>query len=231
MKTLLLLSMIFLSMIFTISCGGSEDSTKTVCEIGKTSECPCEGNLKGIQVCSNDGKSWGECSCPDPKLKAADVAGTWYDENKDITENSCNLSEHFQEEIKKRSYYKIEDDNTNIELFACKDSTCAEKESGGVYSFKSSIKMNLPNDVMDLGELFEEPELDCKINFKKEVNFVFTDANNGKISSKIITTYEGTDCTEIKAKAEQSDKAEAKDFLKLLNDSCTIKTKADIKKQ
>ncbi len=230
MKTIFTMLLILLSSVLIYSCGGDDGGAKNACEAGKTTECPC-GDLKGIQTCKADGSAWGECSCPDPELKAKDVAGTWYTDKTEVNENSCNLSENFVK-VKERSYYEIDaTSDTNIEIFGCEDSTCSEKESGGTYTFKPSIEMNLPDKVMDLAELFETEELDCKITFKMKKRFVFSNTTAGKTSGTVTTSKSGSDCTSLKAEFEKSEDENLKDFAKLLNDSCSFKSKSDIKKQ
>jgi len=231
MKTIFAMLLVLFSSVLIYSCGGDDGESKKVCEAGKTTECPC-GDLKGIQTCKADGSAWGECNCPDPELKAKDVAGTWYTDKTEIVENSCNLSESFINKLKERSYYEIDaTSDTNIEIFKCEDSTCSEKESGGTYTFKPSIEMNLPNKVMDLAELFEEEDLDCKITLKIEKRFVFSSATTGKTSGTVTTSKSGGDCTSLKAELEKSEEEVVKDFAKLLNDTCSLKSKSNIKKQ
>lgn len=45
----------------------SPSDETTICESGRTVECPCPNGGKGAQTCSDDGSKWGSCQCADVK--------------------------------------------------------------------------------------------------------------------------------------------------------------------
>ena len=53
----LMMGLICLGML---ACDESE-SSESVCTPGETQSCLCSGNEEGVQVCAEDGKSWGAC--------------------------------------------------------------------------------------------------------------------------------------------------------------------------
>src|SRR4051812_7605186 len=45
--------------------GSAPTALESICEAGRVVECPCVGGGAGVQACSEDGSTWGECACGD----------------------------------------------------------------------------------------------------------------------------------------------------------------------
>lgn len=161
-------------------------------------------------------------------LSASDVAGTWFNENTVITNNTCNLDDAVMK-FTEKDYSKIVATDNNVDFFDCEDATCSKTESKGTYSFKSSLSLNVPDDTIDLGK---ESGHDCKITFKTDTSSIhFSDNSSGTYTTKGTTTKSGADCTIIKSILEKNSDAKIKEFAKLLNDSCVIEMNGDLTKQ
>ena len=53
----------FLWILAVLACSCTSYDRQT-CEPGMQIECDCPNEVKGVQVCNDDGSGWGECDCP-----------------------------------------------------------------------------------------------------------------------------------------------------------------------
>ncbi len=170
--------------------------------------------------CGDDGSS----------LTAEDVKGSWFTENTQTTENSCNLSDDFLSDTKKTYYYSFEPDGDNLKMYECETARCvAMLGTIGTYKFKDTININVDDKIID----FNDKGYDCKltINYKK-FTFIFNSSDSGKKEVDTTITKSGPDCDSLRAKAEADDDQGAKDIAKMLGDNpCSLGIKSDLKKQ
>jgi hypothetical protein len=57
-------------LIVGLSAGVGCEGDPQVCDPGRADDCPCPGGAEGVQVCADDGASWGECECDDDEHDA-----------------------------------------------------------------------------------------------------------------------------------------------------------------
>lgn len=164
-------------------------------------------------------------------LTPNEVAGTWYSENETMTSDKCNAAATLKATNigtidNDDSYFRIVgspdniEDPKNIEFFECTDSTCSQKNTFGVYTFRDSLSVN-PKPI----EVSLSPKVDCKLLLNFSFTVTFDDASNGNAVTVLSFETEGSKCEAVERALLEASNPDVKALGKLITDeTCTYET-------